>query len=380
GHTIGMPHNMKASSAYPVDSLRSKTFCAKYGTAPSIMDYARFNYIAQPGDDVDVMPKVGPYDKFATMWGYRPVIGAKTSDDELDSTRAWAQATERDPMLRFGSQQWMILDPSSQTEDLGDDALKAGMYGVQNLQRAIGYLFDATFEAGKDFDQLNDSYDDIVGQWSREMGHVANIPGGVYIDRKVFGSEGAVYTPVPQARQKAAVTFMKDYVFTTPTWLIDDRVMRLLSPTDVASRLSSLQTRMLRTVISSDKLLRLLDQQARYGDTAYSVDELYADVEGAILTELTSNKPTDYYRRALHRTYVQELIDKSSKPAATTDAFAAMFRSNTYATDVRAISRARLAALRKRLQAAKSADPTTQAHYEDLSLQIRLALEEPGTK
>ncbi|MBU3700247.1 MAG: zinc-dependent metalloprotease, partial [Candidatus Kapabacteria bacterium] len=365
GHTIGMPHNMKASSAYPVDSLRSKTFCAKYGTAPSIMDYARFNYIAQPGDDVDVMPKVGPYDKFATMWGYRPVIGAKTSDDELDSTRAWAQATERDPMLRFGSQQWMILDPSAQTEDLGDDAIKAGMYGVKNLQRAMSYLYMATYEEGKDFDQLNDSYDDIIGQWSREMGHVANIPGGVLIDRKVFGSEGVVYTPVPQARQKAAVTFLTDYVFTTPAWLIDERVVRLLSPADVASRLSSLQTRMLRTVISSDKLLRLLDQQARYGDTAYSVDELYADVEGAILTELTSNKPTDYYRRALHRAYVQELIDKSSKPAATTDAFAAMFRPNTYATDVRAISRARLAALRKRLQTAKSADPTTQAHYED---------------
>ena len=380
GHTIGMPHNMRASNAYPVDSLRSKTFCAKYGTAPSIMDYARFNYIAQPGDDVDVMPKVGPYDKFATMWGYRPVIGATTPDEELDSTRTWAQATERDPMLRFGAQQWMIVDPSSQTEDLGDDAIKAGMYGVQNLQRAIGYVFNATYEDGKDFDQLADSYDDILGQWSREMGHVANIPGGVFIDRKVFGSEGSVYTPVPSARQRAAVTFLKDYVFTTPTWLIDERITRLLAPSDVASRLSSMQTRLLRTVMSSDKLLRLLDQQARFGDTAYSVDELYTDVEGAILTELQSNKPTDYYRRALQRTYVQELIDKSAKPAGSTDAFAAMFRPNTYATDVRAISRARLVALRKKLSTIKSSDALTQAHYDDLALQIRQALEESAAR
>ncbi|MFN6112140.1 MAG: zinc-dependent metalloprotease [Bacteroidota bacterium] len=376
GHTIGMPHNMKASSAYPVDSLRSKTFCAKYGTAPSIMDYARFNYIAQPGDDVDVMPKVGPYDRNATMWGYRPVIGARTSDEELDSTRAWAKAAESDPMLRFGSQQWMIVDPSSQTEDLGDDAIKAGTYGVLNLQRAMGYLLDATYETGKDFDQLADSYDDILGQWSREMGHVANIPGGVFIDRKVFGSEGAVYTPVPAARHRAAVTFLKDYVFTTPTWLIDEKIVRLLASSDVASRLSSLQTRMLRTTISSDKLLRLLDQQARFGDTAYSVDKLYTDIEGAILTELQSGKPTDYYRRALHRTYVQELIDKSSKPAASSDPFASMFRPNTYGTDVRAISRARLAALRKKLSSVKSADALTQAHYDDLALQIRQALED----
>ncbi|MFN6136765.1 MAG: zinc-dependent metalloprotease [Bacteroidota bacterium] len=376
GHTIGMPHNMKASSAYPVDSLRSKTFCAKYGTAPSIMDYARFNYIAQPGDDVDVMPKVGPYDRYATMWGYRPVIGARTSDEELDSTRAWAKAAESDPMLRFGSQQWMIVDPSSQTEDLGDDAIKAGTYGVLNLQRAMGYLLDATYETGKDFDQLADSYDDILGQWSREMGHVANIPGGVFIDRKVFGSEGAVYTPVPAARQRAAVTFLKDYVFTTPTWLIDEKIVRLLASSDVASRLSSLQTRMLRTTISSDKLLRLLDQQARFGDTAYSVDKLYTDIEGEILTELQIGKPTDYYRRALHRTYVQELIDKSSKPAASSDPFASMFRPNTYGTDVRAISRARLAALRKKLSSVKSADALTQAHYDDLALQIRQALED----
>lgn len=376
GHTIGMPHNMKASSSYPVDSLRSKTFCAKYGTAPSIMDYARFNYIAQPGDDVDVMPKVGPYDRFSTMWGYRPVIGAKTSDDELDSTRLWAQATERDPMLRFGSQQWMIVDPSSQTEDLGDDAIKAGMYGVQNLQRAMSYLFTATYEDGKDFDQLADSYDDIMGQWSREMGHVANIPGGVFIDRKVFGSAGTVYTPVPQARQREAITFLKDYVFTTPTWLIDERIVRLLSASDVAARLSSMQVRHLRTVIGSDKLLRLLDQQARYGDTAYSVDELFTDVEGAILSELQTNKPTDYYRRALHRAYVQELIDKASKPAPSTDAFSMMFRPNTYGTDVRAISRARLSALRKKLTAIKNADAITQAHYEDLALQIRQALED----
>lgn len=380
GHTIGMPHNMRASNAYPVDSLRSKTFCAKYGTAPSIMDYARFNYIAQPGDDVDVMPRVGPYDKFATMWGYRPIIGAKTSDEELDSTRRWAQATERDPMLRFGAQQWMIVDPSSQTEDLGDDAIKAGMYGVQNLQRAIGYVFNATYEDGKDFDQLADSYDDILGQWSREMGHVANIPGGVFIDRKVFGSEGSVYTPVPSARQRAAVSFLKDYVFTTPTWLIDERITRLLAPSDVASRLSSMQTRLLRTVISSDKLLRLLDQQARFGDTAYSVDELYADVEGAILTEMQSNKPTDFYRRALQRTYVQELIDKAAKPTGSADGFMAMFRPNTYATDVRAISRARLVTLRKRLATIKSSDALTQAHYDDLALQIRQALEESVTR
>lgn len=376
GHTIGMPHNMKASSSYPVDSLRSKTFCAKYGTAPSIMDYARYNYIAQPGDDVDVMPKVGPYDYFSVMWGYRPIIGAKTSDDELDTLGKWAKQTETNKMLRFGRQQWVIVDPSSQTEDLGDDAVKATTYGIANLKRVMGYLYDATYDQGKDFTQLSDAYDDVVGQWSREVGHVANIPGGVETEPKVFGSPGPVYTPVSKARQQEAVAFLGENVFTTPLWLIDERIAQLLTPAEVAQRLSNQQTRVLRTVISSDKLLRLLDQQTRFGAEAYSVDQLLDDVEKLVLTEITSKKPVDFYRRNLQRAYVQSLIEKSTKPADGNDPFAAFFRGpNTYNTDVRAISRARLKAIQKKLQGAKGSDPMSTAHFEDLDLQIRQALD-----
>ncbi|MBL0322010.1 MAG: zinc-dependent metalloprotease [Ignavibacteria bacterium] len=377
GHTIGMPHNMKASSSYPVDSLRSKTFCAKYGTAPSIMDYARYNYIAQPGDDVDVMPKVGPYDHFSVKWGYRPIIGAKTSDEELDTLGKWAKETESNKMLRFGRQQWVTVDPSSQMEDLGDDAVKATTYGIANLKRIMGYLYDATYDQGKDFNQLSDAYDDVVGQWSREVGHVANIPGGVETERKVFGSPGPVYTPVSKARQQEAVAFLGENVFTTPLWLIDERIAQLLTPSEVAQRLSNQQTRVLRTVISSDKLLRLLDQQARFGTEAYSVDQLLDDVEKLVLSEISSKKPVDFYRRNLQRSYVQALIEKTDKPADVgNDPFAFFFRGpNTYNTDVRAISRARLKAIQKKLQGAKGSDPMTTAHFEDLDLQIRKALD-----
>jgi hypothetical protein len=377
GHTIGMPHNMKASSAYPVDSLRSKTFCAKYGTAPTIMDYARYNYIAQPGDDVDVMPKVGPYDNWAVKWGYRPIISAKTSDEELDTLRTWATNAEKDPYLRFGAQQWMVMDPTAQTEDLGDDAIKAGTYGIANLKRAMGYVYDATYKPGDDFRMLSDAYDDLIGQWSREMGHVANIPGGVVIERKVHGSKGPQFSIVPKARQREAINFLRDNVFTTPMWLLDERIAQLLTPTDVAQRLSSLQTRMLRTVVSSDKLTRLLDQQTRFGAEAYTVTELFDDVETSIFTELATKAPSDFYRRALQRTLVQELIDKSSKPASSGDGFIIFMRGpSTYSTDVRAICRARLKSMLKKLQGARTNDAMTQAHYDDLAMQIKLALEE----
>jgi hypothetical protein len=376
GHTIGMPHNMKASSAYPVDSLRSKTFCAKYGTAPSIMDYARFNYIAQPGDDVPVRPQVGPYDLFATMWGYRPIIGARTSDEETDTLAAWAKLTETNPMYRFGSQQWMIVDPSAQTEDLGDDAVKASTYGVANLKRIMGYLYESAYSEGKSFTLLSDLYDDVLGQWSREMGHVANIPGGVITERKVFGSPGPVFSIVAKDRQRGAVQFLRDQVFTTPLWLLDEKIAQLLQPSDVAQRLSSMQTRILRTVMSSDKLLRLLDQQTRFTAAAYSVDELLTDVEAAVFAEVQTKAPIDFYRRNLQRAYVQDLIDKSSAPSSSGDFFMVFMRGpSTYSTDVRAIARQRLTTLKKTLSGLRSADALTRAHVEDLVLQITTALD-----
>ncbi|RPI67535.1 MAG: DUF5117 domain-containing protein [Ignavibacteriae bacterium] len=377
GHTIGMPHNMKASSAYPVDSLRSKTFCAKYGTAPTIMDYARYNYIAQPGDDVDVFPKVGPYDHFSVKWGYRPIIGATTSDAELDTLHAWAKLTETNKMYRFGAQQWMTLDPSSQTEDLGDDPVKAGTYGVANLKRAMGYVLDATRQDGKDFRLLDEAYDDLFAQWTREMGHVANVIGGVEIERKVFGSkEGPVYTPVSKERQKAAIAFLGEQVFTTPTWLLDQRIVDLLTPSGAPDRLATAQTRFLRTTMSNDKLVRMIEQETRTDITPYTVTELFDDLEKLIFTELQQRKPVDYYRRSLQRSYVDGLIAKTKKPDnSSLTGFARFFAGpDVYNSDVRALVRARLAKLQTSLKGAGT-DPVSKAHFADLSLQIQRALD-----
>ncbi len=375
GHTIGLPHNMKASNAYPVDSLRSRTFTERYGTAPTIMDYARYNYIAQPGDNAHVFPKVGPYDHHAVRWGYRPIIGATTSDEERDTLHAWATAAESDKMLRFGAQQWITVDPTSQMEDLGDDPVKAGAYGVKNLQLAMTYLLDATKADGKDFRLLQEAYNDLLSQWNREMGHVANVIGGVEIDRKVFGSTpGPVYTPVSKQRQKAAVQFLNTYVFTTPRWLLDLQIVDLLTPDEYVDELKNAQSRHLSTAISSDKLLRLFEQEARGDREVYSVHELLTDLEGLLFTELAGGQP-DLFRRHLQRTYVQQLIAKTRKPnASAATGFMRFFMGpQTYNTDVRAISRAHLDALAKRL-ARGSGDAMTKAHWTDLQLEIERAL------
>ena len=379
GHTIGLPHNMKASSAYPVDSLRSKSFTEKYGTAPTIMDYARYNYIAQPGDDVNVFPQVGPYDHHAVHFGYRPIIGATSPDEERDTLHQWAKASETNKMLRFGSQQWLITDPTSQTEDLGDDPIKASTYGVKNLKYAMSYLYDAVYKDGDDYRLLVESYDDIFNQWRREMGHVANVVGGVEIERKVLGSApGPVNTPVSKERQQAAVAFVGEYVFDTPRWLLDQEILDLVSSDGYTEDLMRAQERVLSTVIGSDKLIRLLEIEARGDMEAYTVDELFTDVEDLLFTELKGGSP-DLFRRNLQRTYINRLISKTQKrkgPAPT--GFARFFMGpDTYNSDVRAISRAHLRDLSSKLERG-SGDAVTKAHWADLQLEIERALAVPS--
>lgn len=378
GHTLGFPHNMKASNSIPVDSLRSPSFTTKYGTTPSIMDYARANYVAQPGDGVTrFFAGIGPYDLHATRWGYRPILGARTSDEERDTLLAWARAGERDPMLRFGSQQWQTVDPTAQMEDIGDDAIKASTYGILNLKRAMGYAYDAVAKDGDPYWRLSDLYDDIIGQYQREMHHVASIPGGVVIERKVYGIEGPVYTPVPRDRQKLAIDFLSQNVFTTPTWLLDERIVSVTSVSGSVQRVADAQTGVMRNAMSNDKLLRLLDQQTRFGTVSYTAPELLTDLEKSIFAEVTTKASVDFYRRNLQRAFVQNLIDKTSPPsAASGDAFAMFMRGpSVYSSDVRAISRAQLSTLLKRLKGAATADAVTKAHYEDLALQITRALD-----
>ena len=186
GHTIGLPHNMGSSVAYPVDSLRSASFTSKYGTAPSIMDYARFNYIAQPEDKgVALMPNIGIYDKYAISWGYRPILDTNAKDEKA-TLDAWILKHAGDPMYRFGHQQGGgVVDPSSQTEDLGDDAMKASMYGIKNLKRILPRLEEWTSEKGENYEELSTMYGQLLSQFNRYMGHVTGNIGGVYEEYKL---------------------------------------------------------------------------------------------------------------------------------------------------------------------------------------------------
>lgn len=234
GHTLGLMHNMRASYAYPVDSLRSKTFTDKYGTTPSIMDYARNNYVAQPGDDVTWLqpPLIGVYDKFAIKWGYKPIFEAKTAEEEKPTLHRWILETNNDPMYRYGAQEVLTsMDPAAQTESLGDDAVLASDYGIRNLKRLMEHLVEWTVKEGEDYSRTSEMYSEVYSQLNRYMGHVEKYIGGNFLEYPVHGDgKTAAFTPVPKAKQKEAIHFVFDQLRDLPNWMLNPEVVRLFDP------------------------------------------------------------------------------------------------------------------------------------------------------
>jgi hypothetical protein len=305
GHTIGLPHNMGSSSAYPVDSLRSASFTKKFGTAPSIMDYARFNYVAQPGDNgVALMPNIGIYDKHAINWGYRPILD-KTAEEEKAILDSWILKHAGDPLFRFGRNNG--IDPSSQTEDLGDDGIKASKYGIANLKRIVPNLMKWTSKDGETYSDLKEMYGHVLSQFNRYTGHVATIVGGVIEDNKTADQTGEIYTHVSKERQKAAIKFMNDEIFKTPTWVINKEIIDRTESSGVSNRIKSMQSRVLGRLLDDRRMIRMIDNETLNGSKAYTVLSMMSDLRKGVWSELYSRKSVDTYRRNLQRAYVSRL-------------------------------------------------------------------------
>ncbi len=379
GHTIGLPHNMGSSVAYPVDSLRSATFTKKYGTAPSIMDYARFNYIAQPEDKgVALMPNVGPYDKHSVNWGYRPILD-KTAEEEKSILNQWILDKADDPMYRFGSSQYPVIDPSSQTEDLGDDAIKASNYGIKNLKRILPKLIDWTYEEGKNYDDLSILYDQIFNQFNRYMGHVTSNIGGVYKYNKTYEQDGAVYTHVNKNHQKNSMNFLHQQLFTTPYWMLDQNIINKIKPAGSIEKIRAMQVRGLNNLLSFDRLARVIENETLNGINAYPLMEMMNDITVGLWKEVKEGKTPDTYRRNLQRAHIerlayllreeQKLTDYQRQSGGTTNV-------NVSQSDIRAASRSELNKLYKLINLKrKTSKGKGKAHLEDAKSRISLLLD-----
>lgn len=308
GHTLGLPHNMGSSVAYHVDSLRSPTFTNTHGTAPSIMDYARFNYVAQPGDGVtSFYPQIGEYDDWSIEFGYRLISPDVTVDQEESEINKWILAKAGKPEYRFGRQQGRVIDPTAQTEDLGHDAMLASELGIENLKRITKNLMNWGTVDGKDYGDLAELYNATIGQYSRYMGHVSNNIGGIEGYYKTTDQEGAVYVHTSKEKQKRALDFLGEQLFETPEWIIDTTILNRIEASGNVKRIGKVQSRYLNNVLDNDRLLRMIENEALNADKAYSASEMLSDLQNTVWSELKSGKTIDVYRRNLQKAYVDRM-------------------------------------------------------------------------
>lgn len=387
GHTLGFQHNQKASSTYPVDSVRSRSWISRMGHTPTLMDYSRFNYTAQPEDGIPVdslLPIIGPYDKWATHWGYAPIPGARTPDDELPTLDRWAREQDATPWFRFNVAGSGGSDPGDQSEAVGDaDAVKATGWGIRSLKQVVPLIMEAGAKPGQNYDDLSLIYGRVVGQWRTELGHVANVIGGAQAQEKYAGQAGARFQPLPKARQKEAMQFLVREGFATPSFLIVPEILNRIEVEGGIRRIHAAQAGLMNAVLNDRRMERLIEYDAMERNKAnvYTLGEMLSDLRAGIWSELGAGRVAiDPYRRELQRAYLIAANGKVNPapvtpPAGLPPGF--VFGPVRATADVRAMMRAEVVALDGQLRGAlgRAADRETRAHIEHARAEIAKILD-----
>lgn len=371
GHTLGFQHNMKASATYPADKVRDPQWLKTMGHTPTLMDYSRFNYVAQPEDNIpleDLIPHIGPYDKWATMWGYKPIPGAKTPDEEKKTLDSWAREQDTKPWLRFSTADSRGSDPGENTEAVGDaDAVASTALGIKNLKRVADMLLPATSHPGDPYDDLEELYGRMLGQWATELNHVTQVVGGFNSQQKHAGQDGVRFVIVPRERQAAAVRFLNENAFATPAWALKPEILRRIEAAGALTRVNVAQERVLNSLLNNARFDRLVEQEAIDGAAAYRPADFMSDLRRGIWSEIepgTGAVRIDVYRRNLQNSYIDLLSTKLNGRPAVTD-------------DYRALIKAELRDLNTAIGVAMSraSDRATRAHLADARDQIAKALD-----
>jgi hypothetical protein len=372
GHTIGLQHDQIGSSTYPADSIRSASWVHKMGHSPSIMDYSRYNYVAQPEDKLaleDIIPRIGPYDRYAIGWGYKPIPGATTPDQERATLEKWIRVQDTVPWFRFSANNEFGAY-GTQSEAVGDaDPVKSTALGFKNLQRVIGYVSGAATREGEDNSDLREVYDRTVGQWATEASHVATIIGGGTVQYKAGGQSGPVYVAMSKARQAEAVKFINTEVFKTPTFLIRPEIASRIEAGGMINRINNAQSRVLNAMLDDGRMNRLLEGEALATNKAsvYTLSGLLDDLRRGVFSEIYAGQSIDAFRRELQSDYLTT-IERKLNPAPVNPALAAQLaqfgiRITPLSDDAKSQLRGTLVALRSDLRGASGkGDRATQLH------------------
>lgn len=372
GHTLGLEHNFKASAAYTAAQLRDPKFTEEHGVAASIMSYSRYNYVAQPGDGVtQTIGILGPYDKFAIQYGYMP-IKASTPDQETSTLDTLLGKQVTNPWLRFGNYKYMGIDPQMQMEIIGSDPVESTRLGLLNLERiANTYLLPATAKYGKSYDRTMDAYQAIAGQYMQELMHVMAVVGGVIeYDNHVGRGSSEIFKPVPAEQQARGVKLLMMKGARPPMPILNRDIMNKIQPTGYADAMTSMQSMILRGLLSDRKVRALQDYEAMYPGQAYTVSNLVDEVVGDAFLELDRPKvTTSIFERSLHRNFLRMVDGRINGSSAS-------------ATDLRPLLREALKGLAVKMNAAigRAADKVTKAHLIDCKRDIDAILNDTYAK
>ncbi|HEY0298060.1 MAG TPA: zinc-dependent metalloprotease [Arachidicoccus sp.] len=378
GHTLGLRHNFGSSSTVPVEMLRNKKWLDQHGHTPSIMDYARFNYVAQPEDNLtpnELYPHIGEYDRWAIEWGYA-YSGATTEkeDHELMSKRI-IDSLSKNPRLWFGTESDQY-DPRGQNEDLGDDAMKASTYGILNLQRVIKGLPEWTKETADTYDNLDEMYDQVVNQYARYIGHVLKNIGGIYTTPKSIEQSGNVYQPVLKEKQQEALSFLNTQFFTSPQWLLDSSILNKVNSPAGNNTIFSMQSSLMNSLVSSARLNRMATSSTQFGTQCYQPEDFLNDVEHDIFSELDAKSQINYFRRNIQKAYVNALISDLGTNNQASGAMPPSMGGDFSNTDVPSLAYGHLLKLKNQLDqiTASYPDAMSKYHLQDLDFRITKAL------
>ena len=380
GHTLGLRHNFGSSSTIPVENLRNKSWVEAHGHTPSIMDYARFNYIAQPEDNITekgLFPRIGEYDKWAIEWGYRWFPEAKSPEAELPVLNKLTIDKLKDKRYWFGTESDPD-DPRGQNEDLGDNAMLAGGYGIKNLQRILLKLPEWSKEANKDYTSLNELYNQVIAQFGRYMGHVAKNIGGIMTTPKMVEQPGVVLEFVPEAKQKEAMAFLQEQLFKTPKWLIDNNIADYTGSNKLTI-ISNVQSQALARLLGNSTFDKLFRFEAET-QNAYTANEMVTDLRKGIWSELASHQAIDIYRRNLQKIFVERLIDNLKQDAAAIAALrlpGAASPDYSRTNDAVSIAKLQLRSLASEIRTTLPTykDGSSRAHLQDVLDRITAALD-----
>ena len=385
GHTLGFPHNQKASATYPADSLRDESFLRRMGHTPTLMDYSRFNYVAQPEDGIPVgllIPDIGPYDLFATRWGYHPIPSADTPEEVERVLDEWIREQDQKPYLRFMTTGTEGADPGDQTEAVGDaDPVTSTRLGLRNIERVVPMLIPATVREGEDFSDLRELYDRLVGQWTTELSHVVTLVGGVDSQEKYGGQDGVRFEPVSAARQREAVAFLHEAAFRTPEYFLRPEILRRVEVEGALDRIGRAQRRILTSLLADSRMARLVEFEvlAARGEDPYSLVEMLEDLRTGIWSELRGpSVDVDPFRRNLQRAYLEVVDEKLNRPAPPAGSSApARPPVTTTPGDAKALLRGELQSLDAAIRAAlpRTRDRATRLHLEDARVRIERSLD-----